>query len=76
MQGNAFVIDLFKTFLSSKTYEGFEPNPPLIFPGAIASVFVLTLCSNPVNNAILAVFVKHVNRVQIYILCIYYASKW
>ena len=40
-----------------------------MLPGAIASVFVLALCSNPANNAILAVCVKHVNGVQIYIMC-------
>ena len=59
--------------MSSKTCEGFEPDSltPPILPGPIASVFVLALCSNPVNNAILAVCVKHVNRVQIYILCVF-----
>ena len=39
-----------------------------MLPGAIASVFVLALCSNTAN-VILAVCVKHVNRVQMYIMC-------
>ena len=46
IQRNAFVIDLFKPFLGSKIYVGFEPPPPhpplthqlfdLILPGATA----------------------------------------
>ena len=53
-QRNAFVIDLFKTLLGLKTCQGFEP--PLTLPSATAlfQCFVLSLCSNPVNNAILA----------------------
>ena len=78
IQGNAFVINLFKISWVRKLMTGLNPTP-LILPGAIASIFLLALCSNPVSNAILAVCIKHVNCVQIYILCIFITQvndKW
>ena len=65
-QGKTFIIDLFKTFLGLKTCEGFEsPQHSWVLRPYSMDLYYY------INNAILAVCVKHVNHVQIYVLCIF-----
>ena len=59
---NTFVIDLFKIFLGLTSRKGFTSQVLQTY----SSAFVLWLCSNQLNNAILDVSVEHVNHVQIY----------
>ena len=59
---NTLVTDLFKIFLGFTSRKGFTSQVLQTY----SSAFVLWLCSNQLNNAILVLSAEHLNHMQIY----------